>query len=60
MPDDDVLARVDADLAHGLGHPAMQRLASLIAECPDDLDLRARRAGVNRQIGNLVEAGRAN
>ena len=58
MSKDDVLARVDADLARGLVHPAMQRLASLTATHPDDLDVRARRAALNRQIGNLVEAGR--
>jgi len=58
MPKGDVLARVDAEVARGLVHPAMQRLASLTAAFPDDLDIRARRAALNRQIGNLVEAGR--
>jgi hypothetical protein len=58
MSKGDVLARVDADLARGFVHPAMQRLASLTATHPDDLDVRTRRAALNRQIGNLVEAGR--
>jgi hypothetical protein len=58
VPKRDVLARVDRDLALGHVHPAMQRLASLVAAHPDDLELRARRAALNRQIGNLVEAGR--
>jgi hypothetical protein len=54
----DVLARVDRDLEFGHVHPAMQRLASLVAAFPDDLELRARRAALNRRIGNPVEAGR--
>ena len=54
----DVLTRVDRDLELGHVHPAMQRLASLVAAYPDDLEVRARRAALNRQIGNLVEAGR--
>ncbi|MBN1170684.1 MAG: hypothetical protein JXA67_00750 [Micromonosporaceae bacterium] len=54
----DVLARIEQDLDRGHTHPAMQRLASLVAAYPDDLDLRARRAALNRQIGNPVEAGR--
>ncbi|GAB3829011.1 DUF6584 family protein [Dactylosporangium cerinum] len=47
-----------ADLRRGHYHPAMQRLASLTAAYPDDLDLRAERAALYRQVGNLVEAGR--
>jgi hypothetical protein len=58
MAKEDVLARVDADIRRGHVHPAMQRLASLAAAHPDDLEIRARRAALNRQIGNLVEAGR--
>jgi hypothetical protein len=54
----DVLARVEADLVRGHTHLAMQRLASLTAMYPDDMDLRARRAALNRRIGNLAEAGR--
>jgi hypothetical protein len=55
---DQVLARVEVDLWRGHYHPAMQRLASLTAAYPDDLDLRARRAALYRQLGNVVEAGR--
>lgn len=58
MPKDDVLARVERDLAQGHTHLAMQRLASLTASFPDDLGIRERRATLNRQIGNRVEAGR--
>jgi hypothetical protein len=58
MAKDQVLAKVAADLRRGHYHPAMQRLASLTAAHPDDLDLRAQRAAVYRQVGNLVEAGR--
>jgi hypothetical protein len=55
---EDVLARVDSDLRRGHVQPAMQRLASLTAADPDDLEVRARRAALNRQVGNRVEAGR--
>ncbi len=58
MAKDQVLAKVAADLRRGHYHPAMQRLASLTAAHPDDLDLRAQRAALYRQVGNLVEAGR--
>ncbi|MGC4771676.1 DUF6584 family protein [Micromonospora sp. DT44] len=53
-----VLAKVAADLERGHVHPAMQRLASLTAAYPDDLELRARRAALYRQVGNVAEAGR--
>ena len=53
-----MLARVDRDLAQGHTYPALRRLASLTSTYPDDLDLRARRAAVNRRVGNLAEAGR--
>jgi len=53
-----VLARVEADLRRGHSHPAMQRLASLTATYPDDLDVRAARAALCRQVGNIAEAGR--
>ncbi len=53
-----MLARVEADLRRGHSHPAMQRLASLTAAYPDDLDVRAARAALYRQVGNVVEAGR--
>ncbi|MEU8217772.1 DUF6584 family protein [Micromonospora taraxaci] len=58
MAKEHVLAKVDADLRRGHVHPAMQRLASLTAAYPDDLELRARRAALYRQVGNVVEAGR--
>ena len=55
---DDVLARVERDLAQGHTYPALRRLVSLTSTYPDDPELRARRAAVNRRIGNLAEAGR--
>lgn len=56
----DVLDRVAADLADGRTQPAIQRLGSLVATHPTDLDLRQRLASVHRMIGNLIEAGRWN
>ncbi|GIF63619.1 hypothetical protein Ais01nite_16540 [Asanoa ishikariensis] len=58
MAKEDVLAKVEADLRRGHSHPAMQRLSSLTAAYPDDLDVRAARAALCRQVGNLTEAGR--
>jgi hypothetical protein len=58
MAKTDVLARVDADLARGQTQPAIQRLSSLVAVHPTDLDLRRRLAAVHRQVGNRIEAGR--
>ncbi|MET8552090.1 DUF6584 family protein [Micromonospora zamorensis] len=58
MTREHVLAKVEADLRRGHVHPAMQRLASLNAAYPDDLELRARRAALYRQVGNVAEAGR--
>ncbi|MET7707455.1 DUF6584 family protein [Micromonospora sp. NPDC005413] len=58
MAKEHVLAKVEADLRRGHIHPAMQRLASLNAAYPDDLELRARRAALYRQVGNVAEAGR--
>ncbi|MFI7595820.1 DUF6584 family protein [Micromonospora sp. NPDC049359] len=58
MAKEQVLARVAADLERGHVHPAMQRLASLTAAYPDDLEVRARRAALYRQVGNVAEAGR--
>jgi hypothetical protein len=54
----DVLDRVDADLARGYTAPAIQRLSSLVAAHPTDLDLRRRLASVHHGVGNLIEAGR--
>jgi len=54
----DVLDRVSADLARGHTTPAIQRLSSLVAAYPTDLDLRRRLAAAQRMVGNLVQAGR--
>ncbi len=54
----DVLDRVSADLARGHTTPAIQRLSSLVAAHPTDLDLRRRLSGAQRMVGNLMEAGR--
>jgi hypothetical protein len=53
-----VLDRVTVDLSKGHTHPAIQRLSSLVAEHPQDLDLRHRLAVVHRAVGNVIEAGR--
>jgi hypothetical protein len=54
----DVLDRVAADLSRGHTQPAIQRLGSLVAAHPTDLDLRRRLAALHRMVGNQVEAGR--
>jgi hypothetical protein len=54
----DVLARVKQDLALGHTYTATQRLRTLVAIDPDDLELRRMIATVYRQTGNLVESGR--
>jgi hypothetical protein len=54
----DVLARVKQDLALGHTFLATQRLRTLVAIEPDDLELRRMLATVYRQTGNLAEAGR--
>src|SRR5690606_23269875 len=53
-----VLDRVAADLARGLTHPAIQRLSSLVAAHPTDLDLRRKLAALHRRVGNRIQAGR--
>lgn len=53
-----MLARVKQDLALGHTYLATQRLRTLVAIHPDDLELRRMLATVYRQTGNLVEAGR--
>jgi uncharacterized protein DUF6584 len=58
MPKPDVLDRVSADLALGHTQPAIQRLSSLVAAHPADLDLRRRLARLHRMVGNRIEAGR--
>jgi hypothetical protein len=54
----DVLARVKQDLALGHTYMATQRLRTLIAIDPGNLELREMLAEVYRQTGNLAEAGR--
>jgi hypothetical protein len=54
----DVLARVKNDLSLGHTYIAIQRLRTLVAVDPDDLELHQLLAAVYRQTGNLVEAGR--
>lgn len=54
----EVLDRVAADLARGSTHPAIQRLSSLVAAYPTDLDLRRRLAAAYRRAGNRIQAGR--
>jgi cytochrome c-type biogenesis protein CcmH/NrfG len=54
----DVLARVKVDLTLGRAHLARQRLRTLLAIDPDDLEVRELLAAVYRQTGNVVEAGR--
>jgi hypothetical protein len=58
MSKPDVLDRVSMDLAHGHTQPAIQRLSSLVAAHPTDLDLRRRLARLHRMVGNRIEAGR--
>jgi hypothetical protein len=53
-----ILDRVATDLANSRTQPAIQRLSSLVAAHPTDLDLRMRLASIYRLTGNLVEAGR--
>ncbi len=58
MPKPDVLDRVSADLALGHTQPAIQRLSSLVAAHPTDLELRRRLAKLYGMVGNRIEAGR--
>lgn len=58
MAKSDVLARVKNDLALGHTYTAIQRLRTLVAVDPGDLELHRMLASVYRQTGNLVEAGR--
>ena len=58
MAKPDILARVDSDLAVGHTHVATQRLRTLLATDPDDLEVRELLADVYRRTGNRVEAGR--
>jgi hypothetical protein len=54
----DVVARVRSDLALGHPHTAIQRLRTLLAVDPDDLEIHQLLAAVYREVGNPVEAGR--
>jgi hypothetical protein len=54
----DVLAQVKRDLAAGQTYLATQRLRTLAASHPDDLEIYRLLAAVYRQTGNLAEAGR--
>ncbi|MEV0267354.1 MAG: hypothetical protein HOV71_13125 [Hamadaea sp.] len=54
----DVLARVKRDLAAGHTYLATQRLRTLVASHPDDLEIYRLLCSVYRQTGNLAEAGR--
>jgi hypothetical protein len=54
----DVLARVRDDLALGHTYVATQRLRTLLAVDPNDVEVYRLLASVYRQTGNLVEAGR--
>jgi hypothetical protein len=54
----DGLARVELDIERGHTHLALQRLAAMAAEHPDDLEIRAIRGLVNHRIGDFAEAGR--
>jgi hypothetical protein len=54
----DVLAQVKRDLAAGQTYLATQRLRTLVASNPGDLELHRLLASVYRQTGNLAEAGR--
>lgn len=58
MPKPDVLARVKNDLDLGNTRTAIQRLRTLVAVDPNDLEVHRRLAEVYRQAGNTVEAGR--
>jgi hypothetical protein len=58
MSKPDVLDRVSADLALGHTQLAIQRLSSLVARHPTDLDLRRQLARLHRMVGNRIEAGR--
>lgn len=58
MSVDRVLSRVEADLARGHTHVAIQRLTTLVQQNPERPELRERLAAVHLMTGNLVEAGR--
>lgn len=58
MAGDDVYERIEADLRAGHTFMAANRLASLAAADPGNLEIRARRATLYRSVGDRVSAGR--
>src|SRR5688572_17568111 len=58
MARENVLRRVDEDLARGHTFVAVQRLTTLAHSFPRDLHVRERLSAVHLSTGNLVEAGR--
>lgn len=58
MAKSEVLVRVKNDLAQGHTYLAIQRLRTLAAVHPTDLEVHQMLATVYRQTGNPVEAGR--
>lgn len=58
MVSDEVLMRVESDLALGHTFVAIQRLTTLVQANPKELELRAFLARVHLATGNWVEAGR--
>ncbi len=58
MSRENVLARVEADIARSDYERAKNRLRTVLRDAPADLDIRERLAAVYRRAGNPVEAGR--
>jgi hypothetical protein len=58
VPNPDVVARVANDLEQGLTYRATHRLRTYLANDPHNLEVRELLAGIYRQTGNVVEAGR--
>lgn len=53
-----LVERVEADLARGHTHLAVNRLGTWLAQHPGDLDARRRLGAVHHRTGNWPEAGR--
>lgn len=53
-----LVERVEADLARGHTHLAVNRLGTWLAQHPGDLDARRRLGAVHHATGNWPEAGR--
>lgn len=58
MSVDDVMRRVEDDLARGHTFVAIQRLTTLVQANPKELAVRLRLAQVHLSTGNFVQAGR--